>query len=328
MASKRPRATSKIDSSEEKIKGNALYFVQGREFTLEVFDLPSYLERYKELPDGEVVAHLRSLAASQRTPKLGFFTVTGEGEEAIKEHNPIKLEGEGGRYKGVIPDLYKRDGAERYEVCGTIHTKRSFTKGQHDAWEDFREKQELPKVLADISRIRREIRKKIPTDEDIQNKRQQLPDLRKSQRELSKKQSSMFLDLDVSDEQLQHVSERLKLITTRIKDLETEISTHESSNDPLKQASESGPESKELQKLNDKVNVAFLEFLHTLSTEAEGEAHTDDNLDKWLGVAGADDYANAIELVSEGNAYWTSGQAAKPLSREDERKLEHSRVLN
>jgi hypothetical protein len=323
MATKKQRPNDKLESSEDKIKGNALYFMQGREVRLHVFDIPAYLRSIESLPAEEKEASLASLAKSQRSPKLTVLTHDGEGE--TKNHRSLPLVGENGIYTFQVPDIFPRDGADKYEVCDTVHVKRSFTKSEHDAWEAHSEKHELSKTLADQSDLRRKIREAIPSDEDIKSTRAQLPELRKTQKQLIEKQQAAYLDVEVTEEQLEKMGARLNLVTTRIKELETELSKWEGTNDPFQKALEASPLRARLQELSDKTNLAFLEFMHQLSVQ---EGKTTESFDEWTARATAQDYLNAIELVGEGNAFWTYGGTATPLSRDEERKRELHKHLS
>ncbi len=324
-AAKKQRVSERIESSEDKVKGNALYFLQGREMRLEFLDIPSLIASLDGIPDEEKLAHFMSLAKSLKTPRLKIVTV---GEDGVKKvHRDVPLKGENGVYDLQVPDIFPRDGADKYEVCGTVHIKQSFTKDRHDTWEVMREEKALAKNQARQSEIRREVRSKIPSNEEIHSIRQQLPELRNTLKTLSKRQAEAFLDMDVTPEQLEQIAVRIKLTTTRIKDLETQLTTWENSNDPFAQALEASPLNKELQDLSDETNLAFLEFIHKISVE---DGLTDESFDDWKARANADDYANAIELVSEGNAFWTNpyGKVATPLSQEQERKRELAKLLN
>lgn len=323
MATRKTKVVEKIISSEDRIKGNALYFLQGTDLRLEIFDPLSYLRTLEGLSAEEKLKHLEGLDMERVSPKLGIITVDEAGGE--KRHVNVPLNGARGLYVASIPDLYPRDGADKYVICDTVHVKKSFTKEIHDRWEEHHANRELGANLARQSEIRREVRKTIPSSEEIKSIRQQLPELRKTQKSLAEKQAAMFNDLNASPEDVEKVVARLDLLTDRIKSLEAKVDEWENSNDPFAKALEASGLNRELGKLSDQTNLAFLEFVHALSLE---DGRTDETFEEWKAKATAEDYANAIEVVGEGNAFWTYGGSAKALSREEERRRSLESLVN
>lgn len=321
----RRQKPEKLVSSDEKIKGNALYFLQGKEVELETFDVQSYLNSLGSLPAEDIIKHLKQLASERFVPKMNIITVSEDGTERKHLNVTMFPTAQPGRYRMTVPDLYPRDGAPKYLICGTVHVEQSFTKAVHDRWEAFSEERKLPENLAEQSRVRREVRALIPTNEEIRSIRDQIPELRDAHEQLSKKQAKMFTDLDVDDQELERVSKRLRALSTHIAALENEVRTWESSNDTFETALKTSGQQKRLQELSDEANLIFLEFVHQLSVE---QGKTDEDFEAWKARATADDYANATRVVSVGNEFWTFGAAARPLAREDEQRMEYERTLN
>ena len=345
MSAKRASPKSNLvktaPSTEDALKNptSSLFFFQGREVELRVHDAYSILEAVRGKSDEErltYLKHLEGMSLSLRNPRLIIYTVEEKLEfdddmnlqtRTEKRETNVKLERRPGAYIFSVPDLYPNDGPKRYEVCGVTHNERSFTKDEHDAWEKFSDERELSKNLAKQSEIRRKVGEKLPSDEDVESMRRQLPQLRKAQNKLYDKQREAYLDLDLTTEQVEAVNARVKLTDTRIKEIDTELKKWGSQdvNDPFSQALATSPLRKDLQEWTDAWNVAFLEFVHKLSVD---QGLTDEAFDLWLERAQADDYANAIVLVTEGNAFWTYGKAATPISREDDQKREFKKLLN
>lgn len=325
-------AVQKQQSSEEKIKGNALYFLQDKDMHLDIEDAGSWARALSKLSDKEALAAIKEKASDPRRPKLAMVTIEanadgGDAPPHVRRHVDILLqENPDGGYDFTVPDVYKRDGPEEYEICGVILPAASFTKAVSDDWKTLYEARGIRALLARQSEINREIRKTIPSDSYITSLRKdQLPKIIKSIEELSERQAKMLADLDVPEEQLDQVRARLKLAISRQKEMEAELAEWDDTNDPFTRALEMNPNREESEKIDDAFASCFLEFAHKLAVEAD---LTTDAFEVWKEMATGEDYRNAMAVVTKGNdSAQIYAREATPISRDRARHL-NDRTLN
>lgn len=292
------RVVEKRTSSEDKIKNLSLYFLQGLEVRLE--GVPA--ELLEALDTAKVALH---------------------GDGKLLGHAPLRAQG--GALGFTVPDLYPDDGPEVYAVCGVAFPAVSFTFDEHVAWTEFAEERELSQNLARQSELALRITQSFPTDEEINSVSQQLPELRRAHTELIKRQANAYADLDMSEEEVERISARVRLTSARIKALQSQLEAWSQQRNPLEQASVADPLARELQGLKNAYNVAFLEFCHRLATQ---RGLTGDAWDTWRERATGDDYANATEVIAAGNGFWTRGQEPEPMNRQQRRQAVRNAQLN
>jgi hypothetical protein len=327
-AAKKQRASSKVESSEEKIKGNALFFMQGHQMIWEGLDWLEFAQKLGGLSDEEKLTKLAELAQFSKTPKVSIrtFSKDEEGKVTDVHHTNVPLMAEGGgKYRMTVPDLFPRDGAEKYLINDLLFYVDSFTKDDHIAWETWSEEQGLTELFAKQTAVRRNIRSVVPTDDEIDSVRQEIPGLEQARQTLQEKQKAAYADLDLDDDAVTKISARLKLTNTRIKELRTQLYVWENESDPLELAKKTQPMTKELEGLEAEVNCIFMTFVHDYALR---NSMTSLTLDEWLEQADEQDYSNAIQWVASGNARRMLGRIARPITREEERARELHKVLN
>ena len=330
MPPKKQRANDKVESSEDKLKNplNSLFFMQGHHMIWEGLDWLDFARGLESLSDVEKLARLIELAKVSKDPKVAIRTVTTDENGVVQDiqHTNVPLFREGsGKYRMTVPDLYKRDGADKYLINDQLFYVDSFTKDDHIAWETWSEEQKLGENFAKQTNVRRGIRSVVPTDDEIDSVRQEIPGLEDARQKLQEKQKAAYADLDLDDDAVTKISARLKLTNTRIKELRTQLYVWENESDPLELAKKTQPMTKELEGLEAEVNRIFMTFVHDFATRNQMTTLT---LDEWLEQADEQDYSNAIQWVAEGNARKMLGRIARPITREEERARELHKVLN
>lgn len=327
---KKARTSSKVEASEDKLKNplNSLFFLQGHHMIWEGLDWLEFAKGLSGLDDAAKLAKLAELEQVSKDLKVAIRTVTTDENGVVQDvqHTNVPLIREGsGKYRMTVPDVYPRDGAEKYLINDRLFYVDSFTKDDHIAWETWSEEQKLSENFAKQSDLHLKKRSVIPTDDEIDSVRQEIPGLEESRKGLIAKQQAAYADLSLDDDAVIKITARLKLTNTRLKELRAQLYVWENESDPLGVAEKVAPYQAELQVLEAEVNRIFMTFVHDYATR---NSITNLTLEEWLEQADEQDYSNAIQWCAEGNARKMLGRIARPITREEERARELHKVLN
>lgn len=328
MAAPKKKVIEKQISSDEKIRGLSLYFLQGRDVALEGLDWLEFLQNLASLSDVHKLARLTQLGLAYRTPKVSIRTITINQEDETVETNhvnvPLRHDPTHG-FVMTIPDLYPHDGPAQYEICSTVHSAVSFTKAQHDEWDAFREEKGMNDLRSRIVQLSAEINQSVLTPDELEAEEKLLPKLEIARDALIQREADAFSDLEVSDDALAGIRARLELTVARMAEIKARAKQYLTDNDPFDMAKSLSPKGEELDQKNTEYEKGFLEFVHRMSMR---EGIMKETLETWLIGAKREDYANAQAWVSEGNASWTRGPESVPLSREELQRREFQKLLN
>lgn len=343
-------------NSEEDIKGNALYFFQGREGRVENLNGLAFFQAVPKLKDEQILERAKDLAKVYRTPKYSIVTrdyYTAEEaqvenkrtgaqendanyvrEKSLKniKHTEIPLHplAESGAYQFFFPDIYKRDETNfRYLINDIVFVADSFIKDDHIDWKKFSEEKGLTTLEAESADINLRIYTARPSQDDINRLRESINNLPKTILALQQEQEKTALDFDidfeVAEKRLYNIAGRVSILESQLKEKEAKLFTWIQETKPVAVAEVMKPLEKELSAVTEKISAIYMEFVHIYATSHE---LTTDSLETWLEKADLQDFANAEGFVTWGNAERGYGRIARPLTREDERAQELSKLKN
>ena len=317
---------SKRRNSEEAIKDPvlALYFLQQKEMRLEG------LGELGNAPKISIVT--RSYYAADEAEALNKASGAKDGDKNFIRPNQLKdtkhtdaplYKAEDGAYTLFVPDIYKRDPAEKYLINDAVFEVESFTIADHTAWNRHMHDHKLFELFARQAEVLDEINALTPTDDEMNGLRKEIPQLVASRDTLIERYNALLLDDAASEETVKNALGRRKLAEARLKEARERLKEGEKGTDALNVAQKAAPLSEKLEGLNEESYHIYMEFAHKI---AEREELTTNDFATWYAAADEQSKANAMGFVSAGNARRTSGKAARPMTREEERAREYDRL--
>ena len=338
-------ATQKTTSSDEQIKDFSLYHTQGRGMRLEGMNFLSWLQRMNGKQDDEILAEVKKAARHFRLPKVAlklakFELARGDdGEMLLQDGLPQLVEikhlvdvpltpvkDAAGVYDLQYPNIYKHDGPTEYEVCGTQHKALSWPKELHDEWNAYKTEEGLDTAFNEMKELEVKIADGVPSSQDLKAMEDELPGLIDTRTGLVAKQNAAYGDLDVTEEQIDRLAARVKLVNARIDFIQSEQRRWRTEHDPFEVARRLSPDGERMKVLERKLEAGYFGFVHRLALRG---GLTRDDLGTWEKRATKADFDNAQELVAEGNASWTSrANQARPMTREDHRRVGLQKLFN
>lgn len=313
-------------NSEETIKNPllSLFFLQNKELRLEGLG---------ELPESPKISIVtRSYYSADEAEALNKASGAKEGDKNYIRANQQKdvkhtemplYKGEDETYSLFVPDIFKRDPAEKYLINDAVFEAESFTINDHKTWNKHMHDRELFKLFARQATVLDEITALSPTDDELNGLRKEIPKLVESQNILIERYNTLLLDEKAPPEAVENVLARRKLAETRLKEARAALKKGEKGTDALEVAEQALPLRETLEEISEDTYRIYMEFVHEFAVREE---MTTDDFETWYAAADEQSKANAMGWVSAGNALRTSGRNARPMTREDERAREYDRL--
>ena len=241
-----------------------------------------------------------------RQLRLGFYAEDAQGRTLLKRAAAIRSDDEG--LEVMIPNLYAEEEPTTYDVCGAVIASRSYTQSEYFEWRELARTHELSKGEARKQQLREDARRKNAAPLTVDTAQKRMPSYVRIRDDLIEKESKDPFSFTEEDE------EKLTLAEAKIQTF-VEVIENGVKNpyDQLAILDEHAEEFDQLERVDMNAN---LEFLHRLAKRA---GQTEDTFEAWLERATGMDFENARELVGAGNAFFTFGRDAKPLTRAERR---------
>ncbi len=319
-------------NSEETIKDPliSLYFVQGKEMLLEgVGDLG-------DAPKLSIVTRTyytaeEAEAANKLTgAKVGDDNYKSKHTQKDTRHTDAALhKNENGTYTFFVPDIYKRDDAEKYLIDDQIYEVESFTIDNYKAWNKHMWQEKLYENFVEQTEVRKEIAALEPSDKEKESLQNDIERQGKALESLKQTYDRTLLDLDTDfetvEKQLQNLAGRISLTVAALKEKEARLMALRAGVKTMENAKLLSPLRERLEALTEASNKAYAQFFYDIS---ENENVTKQAFEGWYETLSDDDKDNISIYVAAGNARRMSGRAVGPLTREQERARELKKLVN